>query len=153
MKKPIKIILIILAVITLLTVIASAIMLNAVSGDELFYMNSTLGNIYAVSYRWVTLAAVLLTVFWVLFIVKKRASIMTVFSNLKSKMVSREPKTEKVEPKPEKIEPSAEKIEVKEITATTCTKCEKQWTNNHKFCPFCGEPVNAPAPPSEEKSE
>ena len=71
MKKPFKILLIVLAVITVILVIAAVIMLRAVSGDNLFYMDSKLGHIYAVSYRWVTLAAGF-CLFWIVFAVRLR---------------------------------------------------------------------------------
>jgi cell division protein FtsW (lipid II flippase) len=75
MKKPIKTALLVLAAFTVIAVITAVIMLKAVSGDSLFYMDSTLGNICAAGYRWLCLASGILTVFWILLAVKNRKAI------------------------------------------------------------------------------
>lgn len=70
MKKQIKIILPIFAVVTVITIVAAIVMLKAVSGSDLFYINSTLGRVYAVSYRWVCLAGVVFAAVWVWLVAK-----------------------------------------------------------------------------------
>lgn len=136
MKKPIKITLFVLATITIVAVVAAVVMLKAVSGDALFYMNSTLGSIYAVSYRWVCLVSGVLILFWILFVVKKRKSITAML-----------PKFSKKEKKT-KVPAIAPITDTVPVTTMLCTKCGKQTSLTNKFCPFCGEPV---APSASEK--
>ncbi|MDR1640850.1 MAG: hypothetical protein LBT59_14230, partial [Clostridiales bacterium] len=69
MKRPIFLI---LAFLTLLSIIASIIMIGAVTGDDLLYMDSTLGMIYSVSYRWVILASVAFIIAWIAIIANRR---------------------------------------------------------------------------------
>lgn len=71
MKKPIKIMLLVLAVLTVITEVAAVVMLKAASGDKLFYMAAVPGRIIAVSYRWVCLAGIVLFLFWILFALRK----------------------------------------------------------------------------------
>lgn len=75
MKKQMKAAILAGAVATLLIWIVAVWMLRAVSGDSLFYMNSILGKICAVSYRWVSLVSLLLFVFWSIFAVKSAGKI------------------------------------------------------------------------------
>lgn len=70
MKKRSNAVLLGAAVLTLLIWTAAVLMLRAVSGDALFYMNSTLGRICAVGYRWASLAGAGLLLFWICFAVR-----------------------------------------------------------------------------------
>ncbi|MDR1210330.1 MAG: zinc ribbon domain-containing protein [Clostridiales bacterium] len=126
MKKPIKITLLVLAALTAIVVIAAAVMLKAVSGDALFYMNSTLGNIYAVSYRPVCLASVVLALFWILLAAKYRKEIINKLTKLKLGK--------------KKTADSADS-ETTSSAAVFCAKCGKRMSAKSRFCPFCGEPV------------
>lgn len=70
MKKRSKAVLLGAAALTVLIWIAAVLMLRAVSGDALFYMNSTLGRICAVGCRWVSLAGAALLLFWICFAIR-----------------------------------------------------------------------------------
>lgn len=135
MKKPIKITLLVLAAITVITVIASVVMLNAVSGDDLFYIDSTLGSIYAVSYRWVCLVSGILILFWALFMVGKRREIAAKLSEWKR------PGRKTADD----VMPTTPTMDAGSASAVLCTKCNRQVSAKSKFCPFCGEPVASSA--------
>lgn len=128
MKKPTKIILLIFALLTVLTVIAAVIMLNAVSGSALLYMNSTVGKIYAVSYRWVFVAAVIFVLCWIFIAVKKRKALSEILLKHKQKAG---PITN--------INAQLTKAPKPAASALFCTQCGKQISVANKFCPFCGQ--------------
>jgi len=127
MKKPFKITLLIIAAVTIIAIITAIIMLRAVSGDNLFYMNSTLGSIYAISYRWVCLASGVLMLFWIILATKKRKEITQKLSKLKIK-----PK-KTISKNPPDMQP-ADKV---------CTNCGKHLPGENKFCTLCGQAVYA----------
>ena len=139
MKKATKITLLVIASLTVITAIAAIVMLNAVSGDTLFYMDSTLGYVCAVSYRWVCLASVILILFWVLLAVKNRKTVSAMLTKLKGKFEKTAKPTgaPTVTTAPDAVTPTAA------ISADKmfCTKCGKQMSAKSKFCPFCGELV------------
>lgn len=132
MKKTAKWMLLILAVLTMIAVIAAIVMLRTVSGDTLFYLDSRVGNIYAVSYRWVCLVAALLILFWLLLGFRKRSVVKARFLALKpkKKAVAKKKADKKLNSKPPAEPPQKEII---------CTGCGKKLTGDHKFCPFCGK--------------
>lgn len=74
MNKMVKLMLLLFGLLTVLTVIASVVMLLAVSGDGLLTLHSDLGAIYAHSYRWVTLAAGVMVFAWAILLYSKRRS-------------------------------------------------------------------------------
>lgn len=131
MKKPIKIILLVLAVITVIAVIIAVVMLKAVSGDNLFYMDSTFGSIYAANYRWVCLASGILMLFWIMLVVKKQKEIRAKLLKLKcaKKKIA------------DNVLPTAPTLVAESVPTVFCTKCGKQRPAKSKFCPFCGQPV------------
>ena len=132
MKKSTKIALLAIASLTVVASIAAIVMLIAISGDALFYMNSTIGHVYAVSYRWVCLASAALILSWVLLAVKNRKAIAAMLTKLKSKFTKANTPT--AEPMVA-ISPTAAASADKK----PCTKCGKQMSLKSKFCPFCGE--------------
>ena len=87
MKKPktMKIVLLGAAVLTVVLSVMSIAMLKAVNGDALFYMDSGKGYFYAVSYRWVCLAAGLLLLFWIVLGVARRKAIMAMLPKVELK--------------------------------------------------------------------
>lgn len=78
MKKTrtMNIILLTAAALTVVLFIMAVVMLKAVRGDALFYMDSGKGHFYAVSYRWVCLAEGLLLLFWIVLGFRKRKAIL-----------------------------------------------------------------------------
>ena len=164
MKKPktMKIILLAVAVLTVVLFIMAVVMLKAVKGDALFYMDSGKGHFYAVSYRWVCLGEGLLILFWMILGVRRRKAILAKLPKVEWK--KKEAKAEEiVEPKtatgatavteigavsePEK--PAEMKADVTGKTAVEtqtaaepvkrfCTSCGKQIPADAKFCSFCG---------------
>lgn len=92
MKKPktIKIILLAAAILTVVLFILAVVMLKAVKGDALFYMNSGEGYFYAVSYRWVCLAEGLLLLFWVILGVSRRKVIPAILFGVEPKKMGSE---------------------------------------------------------------
>ncbi|NLZ45173.1 MAG: zinc-ribbon domain-containing protein [Clostridiales bacterium] len=135
MKKSTKITLLVVAVFTVIGIIATIVMFNAIAGDALFYMNSKLGNIYAVSYRWVSLESVIFIFFWILLIVKKRKIIANTLSKYwQSKKGTKETITEGAVATPSfAISLLKPKI--------LCKNCGKEVPKKNKFCKFCGEAV------------
>jgi uncharacterized membrane protein len=125
MKKSLKNTLFVIAGLTIIVVTITIIMLKAILGDVLFYMDSRFGGIYAVSYRWMCLVSVILILFWILIIVKNRAVITAKMPKFK-----RKPK-EGAEATP---------------PVMVCAHCGRPLTAANKFCPQCGEPA-----PSEGK--
>lgn len=71
MKKSTKILLIVFAVLTIAVIVTAIVMLKAVLGDDLFYMDTKRGSFYAASYRWVCLAGGILILFWIIIGVKR----------------------------------------------------------------------------------
>lgn len=137
MKKPIIITLLIIAVLTIISVISTIVMFNAVNGDVLLYMNSKLGYIYAVSYRWVWFASGILVLFWIVFGFNKRKSIKDMLSKLIPKPKEKVHFT-KTETKSAKM--FGEK-HIEKPPSTFCTNCGKQITGSNKYCSFCGTHV------------
>lgn len=124
MKKSAKWILLILAVLTVACVVAAIVMVKAVWGDALFYMDSRLGNFYAVSYRPVCLASAALILFWVLLGIKKHSLFTAKLAASKNKKEAiTEARTD-----PETI---------------FCGQCGTQLAKDTKFCSSCGAPVKA----------
>jgi hypothetical protein len=140
MKKPIKITLLILSVITVIAVIAASVMLKAVSGDSLFYMDSALGNLYAVSYRWVCLTGAILVLFWLLLVIKNRKAIAAKLPKLKRGEKNTAEDTLPVA-SAATVSTAPAETPSQVTSAILCTNCGKQIPINNKFCPFCGEPV------------
>lgn len=130
MKKVTKTMLLAIALLTLVFAIAAVVMKNAVSGDKLFYMNSTLGYIYAVSYRWVGLISILLFLFWAMLAAIKRKAILSMLSGWKDK-TGKKVKADTIDTD-STIFPVSEGKKI-------CIKCGGQMAEKSKFCPFCGE--------------
>jgi hypothetical protein len=141
MKKPIKITLLILSVITVIAVIAASVMLKAVSGDSLFYMDSALGNLYAVSYRWVCLTGAILVLFWLLLVIKTRKAIAAKLLKLKRGEKNAAGMDTLPVTSAAAVSTAPAETPSKVTSAVLCTNCGKQIPINNKFCPFCGEPV------------
>ena len=87
MKKSntMKIVLLAAAVLTVVLFIMAIVMLKAVRGDALFYMDSGKGHFYAVSYRWVCLAEGILLLFWIVLGVVRRKAIMAMLPKVELK--------------------------------------------------------------------
>jgi len=132
MKKSSKTALLIIAVLTVVLVILSAIMLEAVSGDALFYMDSRLGSVCAVSYRWVCLASVILILFWIAISVKNRTKFAEFFKKKEHK------------PKKTTDEMTAPELEQEtEIQSAVnhCANCGSELKPDAAFCGECGQKV------------
>lgn len=101
MKKPktMKIILLAAAVLTVVLFIMAVVMLKAVKGDALFYMDSGKGHFYAVSYRWVCLGEGLLILLWIILGVSKRKAILAKLPKVEWKKKESKAAVEIVEPK------------------------------------------------------
>ena len=132
MKKSMKITLLVIASLTVITSIAAIVMLTAVSGNDLFYKNSTLGYIYALSYRWVCLASVILILF--LLAIKNQKEVASMLANFKGNFI----KTAKPVDALINTDSSTTIVFANKLL---CKKCGKQMSIKSKFCPFCGESV------------
>lgn len=136
MKKPMKIALLVLAALTIAIVITAIVMLNAVSGDTLFYMNARLGSFYAVSYRWFCLASVLLIGMWVALVIRFRKEIAQKLSTF-GRQDTTAKATTKAATTPGVPEGSSSAEEA--FDTTVCGACGSEIPTSCKFCPFCGE--------------
>ena len=96
MKKTrtMNIILLTAAALTVVLFIMAVVMLKAVRGDALFYMDSGKGHFYAVSYRWVCLAEGLLLLFWIVLGFRKRKAILEKLSRVELKKKQPKPAAE-----------------------------------------------------------
>ena len=84
-SKTMKIVLPAAAALTVVLFIMAIVMLKAVKGDALFYMDSGKGYFYAVSYRWVCLAEGILLLFWIVLGVARRKAIMAMLPKVELK--------------------------------------------------------------------
>jgi len=140
-QKHIKIILIIIAALTVAAAITAIVMLNAVSGDNLLYMDSNRGNIYALSYRWVSLASGILILFWVIMGIYKRAFIIEEYKKFRVRL--EEQKQYRAMLPVESVIEEPPKIEKTEKNVVFCTNCGKPRPRGKPFCPFCGTPAKS----------
>lgn len=137
MKKANKIILIVLAALTLGLIIFSIVMLSNVSGYSLLYSNSKFGSFCVAAYRWFCMASVLMVIFWAVITVLNRHKIVVFFkrismanhANIQQPVMTFNNPQEQA---PQNTTPNA---------VAFCTECGKQISASDKFCSSCGNQV------------
>lgn len=136
MKKQFKVVLYVIAALTVICVIAAIVMLKVVSGDDLFYMDTKLGGFYVASYRWVCLAAAVLVIFWVIFWIIRRPA-------LKAAKAARAAEAAKAANTTNVV---GTDNTAKAAGAPVTTPGSPDTSNKIKYCAKCGQPRPADKP-------